>query len=62
MSVLPQSGEFLWDNVASLQQQGFNVEPSKGIVEAGHKRTITVTWTPHTGYKVRERDDFFKSY
>nr|XP_046252850.1 cilia- and flagella-associated protein 74 isoform X2 [Scatophagus argus] len=46
-----KSGEFLWDNVASLQQQGFSVEPSKGTVEAGHKRTITVTWTPRSGYK-----------
>lgn len=55
MSVLLQSGEFLWDNMASLQQQGFSVEPSKGIVEAGHKRTITVTWTPYSGYKVRKR-------
>lgn len=59
MSVLLQSGEFLWDNMASLQQQGFSVEPSKGIVEAGHKRTITVTWTPYSGYKVRKRWFFF---
>lgn len=49
----PQGGEFLWDNVASLQQQGFSVEPGKGTVEAGHKRTITVKWTPYSGYKVR---------
>lgn len=44
----------MWDNMASLQQQGFSVEPSKGIVEAGHKRTITITWAPHSGYKVRK--------
>ncbi|XP_070767007.1 cilia- and flagella-associated protein 74 [Enoplosus armatus] len=49
-----KSGEFHWDNVASLQQHGFNVEPSKGTVEAGHKHTITVTWTPPTGYKPYE--------
>ncbi|XP_070696380.1 cilia- and flagella-associated protein 74 [Pempheris klunzingeri] len=49
-----KSGEFHWDNVASLQQQGFSVEPSKGSVEVGHKRTITVTWTPHSGYKPYE--------
>lgn len=55
LSVFPQSGEFYWDNVASLQQQGFSVEPSKGTMEAGHKRTITVTWTPHSGYQVRKR-------
>ncbi|KAI3357114.1 hypothetical protein L3Q82_015582 [Scortum barcoo] len=46
-----KSGEFHWDNVASLQQQGFSVEPNKGTVEVGHKRTITVTWTPHSEYK-----------
>ncbi|KAM9350311.1 cilia- and flagella-associated protein 74 [Symphorus nematophorus] len=49
-----KNGEFLWDNVVSLQQQGFSVEPSKGTVEAGHKRTITVTWTPQSGYKPYE--------
>lgn len=54
MSALPQTAEFLWDDVVSLQQQGFSVEPSKDIVEPGHKCTITITWTPQTGYKVRE--------
>ncbi|CAB1417022.1 unnamed protein product [Pleuronectes platessa] len=42
-----KSGEFYLDNVASLQQQGFSIEPSKGTVEAGHTRTIKVTWIPH---------------
>ncbi|XP_040009856.1 cilia- and flagella-associated protein 74 isoform X3 [Xiphias gladius] len=49
-----KSGEFYWDNVASLQQQGFSVEPSKGTVEAGHKCTIRVTWAPQSGYKPYE--------
>ncbi|XP_056241792.1 cilia- and flagella-associated protein 74 isoform X1 [Seriola aureovittata] len=49
-----KSAEFYWDNVASLQQHGFSVDPSKGVVEAGHKRTITVTWTPQSGYKPYE--------
>lgn len=52
---LPQSAEFSWDTLASLQQQGFTVEPSKGTVEAGLKRTIRVTWSPQSGYKVRRR-------
>ncbi|XP_068454495.1 cilia- and flagella-associated protein 74 isoform X2 [Clinocottus analis] len=51
---IKKSGEFLWDNMASLQQLGFSVDPSKGTVESGHKRTITVTWTPHFGYKPYE--------
>lgn len=46
-----KNGEFLWDNVASLQQQGFSVEPSRGSVEPGHRCTITLTWTPQSGYK-----------
>ncbi|XP_040915235.1 cilia- and flagella-associated protein 74 [Toxotes jaculatrix] len=49
-----KSGEFYWDNVASLQQQGFSVEPSKGTVESGHKCTITVMWTPQSGHKPYE--------
>ncbi|XP_032377237.1 cilia- and flagella-associated protein 74 isoform X4 [Etheostoma spectabile] len=49
-----KSGEFYWDNAASLQQHGFIVEPTKGTVETGHKRTLTVTWTPHCGYKPYE--------
>ncbi|XP_053173341.1 cilia- and flagella-associated protein 74 [Scomber japonicus] len=46
--------EFHWDNVASLQQQGFSVEPSKGNVEPGHRCTITLKWTPQSGYKPYE--------
>ncbi|XP_069383318.1 cilia- and flagella-associated protein 74 isoform X2 [Paralichthys olivaceus] len=49
-----KSGEFYWENVASLQQQGFSIEPSKGTVEAGHTRTIRVTWSPQSGYKPYE--------
>ncbi|KAK5894290.1 hypothetical protein CesoFtcFv8_010998 [Champsocephalus esox] len=49
-----KSGEFHWENVVSLQQQGFTVEPSKGTVETGHKRTVTITWSPHSGYKPYE--------
>ncbi|XP_029910701.1 cilia- and flagella-associated protein 74 [Myripristis murdjan] len=55
-SMLPvkKSGEFHWDNVASLQQQGFTVEPSRGTVEAGQSCTITISWTAQSGYKVNE--------
>ncbi|KAM9752856.1 cilia- and flagella-associated protein 74 [Menidia menidia] len=51
MHTSKKSGEFYWDNVASLQQQGFAVEPIKGSVDAGQKRTTTITWTPQSGYK-----------
>ncbi|XP_077581620.1 cilia- and flagella-associated protein 74 [Stigmatopora nigra] len=43
--------EFQWDNLASLQQKGFNVDPSKINVEAGTKCTIKLTWTPQSGHK-----------
>ncbi|XP_035998411.1 cilia- and flagella-associated protein 74 [Fundulus heteroclitus] len=46
-----KSGEFYWDNVATLQQQGFQLEPVKGSVEAGHRRPVSITWTPQSGHK-----------
>ncbi|KAI5101538.1 cilia- and flagella-associated protein 74 isoform X1 [Silurus meridionalis] len=45
-----KNGEFLWENVTALRQQGFSVEPTEGRVDAGHRRTITVTWTPPAGH------------
>ncbi|KAI4895097.1 hypothetical protein NFI96_026229 [Prochilodus magdalenae] len=42
--------EFGWEDVATLQQHGFHVDPTKGSVDAGHRRTITVTWTPPAGH------------
>ncbi|KAK9515636.1 hypothetical protein VZT92_026264 [Zoarces viviparus] len=51
---IKKSGEFYWDNAPSLQQLGFSVEPRKGTVETDHTCTITVTWTPHNGYKPYE--------
>ncbi|KAM4738037.1 cilia- and flagella-associated protein 74 [Anableps anableps] len=46
-----KSGEFFWDELATLQQQGFQLEPVKGIVEAGHICPVTITWTPQKGCK-----------
>ncbi|XP_072537127.1 cilia- and flagella-associated protein 74 isoform X2 [Salminus brasiliensis] len=48
--VAKKNVEFIWENVAVLQQHGFNVDPTKGSVDAGHRRTITVTWTPSAGH------------
>ncbi|XP_053480675.1 cilia- and flagella-associated protein 74 isoform X3 [Ictalurus furcatus] len=45
-----KNGEFLWENVTGLQQHGFSVDPTKGSVDAGHRRTITVAWTPPAGH------------
>ncbi|XP_019718484.1 cilia- and flagella-associated protein 74 [Hippocampus comes] len=49
-----KGNDFNWDNMASLQQKGFNVEPSKGNVEAGNRRTIKLTWIPQSGHKPNE--------
>ncbi|XP_039732827.1 cilia- and flagella-associated protein 74 [Pteropus medius] len=42
----PQTVEFSLDNVANLQHHGFTVEPSKGFVERGQTKTISISWMP----------------
>ncbi|XP_036435612.1 LOW QUALITY PROTEIN: cilia- and flagella-associated protein 74 [Colossoma macropomum] len=46
--------DFLWENLAALQQHGFSVDPTKGSVDAGHRRSVTVTWTPPAGHLPNE--------
>ncbi|XP_060140144.1 cilia- and flagella-associated protein 74 isoform X1 [Globicephala melas] len=38
--------EFSLDSIASLQHKGFTIEPSKGSVERGQTKTISISWTP----------------
>lgn len=38
------------DGVPQLQQLGFTVDPQKGTLEPGTKKTITVSWTPSAGH------------
>ncbi|XP_060787631.1 cilia- and flagella-associated protein 74 [Neoarius graeffei] len=45
-----KNGEFLWENVTDLQKHGFHVDPTQGSVAAGHRCTITITWTPPAGH------------
>ncbi|XP_027868908.1 cilia- and flagella-associated protein 74 isoform X1 [Xiphophorus couchianus] len=49
-----KSGEFHWDDLAAVQQQGFQVEPAKGVVEAGSSCSVTITWMPQSIYKPLE--------
>ncbi|XP_075045701.1 cilia- and flagella-associated protein 74 isoform X2 [Mixophyes fleayi] len=42
--------EFTWDNVQLLQQKGFTLEPMKAVVDAGQRKTISVSWIPPAGY------------
>ncbi|XP_030619822.1 cilia- and flagella-associated protein 74 [Delphinapterus leucas] len=38
--------EFSLDSVVSLQHKGFTIEPSKGFVERGQTKTISISWMP----------------
>ncbi|XP_072831702.1 cilia- and flagella-associated protein 74 isoform X3 [Vicugna pacos] len=42
----PQMVEFSLDSIASLQHKGFTIEPSKGYVERGQTKTISISWVP----------------
>lgn len=44
------NGEFQFDNVQLITQKGFNIEPQKGMVEAGGLKPVTFTWTPPAGH------------
>ncbi|XP_041128788.1 cilia- and flagella-associated protein 74-like isoform X3 [Polyodon spathula] len=46
--------EFSLDNLNSLQQKGFNVDPGKGAVDPGQKKSITVTWAPPSGHDMTQ--------
>ncbi|XP_073441515.1 cilia- and flagella-associated protein 74 [Dendrobates tinctorius] len=41
--------EFVWDNVQFLQQKGFTIEPVKAVVDAGQRKTVSITWRPPAG-------------
>ncbi|XP_040314683.1 cilia- and flagella-associated protein 74 isoform X5 [Herpailurus yagouaroundi] len=38
--------EFSLDGAASLQHKGFTIEPSRGFVERGQTKTISISWLP----------------
>ncbi|XP_077009477.1 cilia- and flagella-associated protein 74-like isoform X2 [Tamandua tetradactyla] len=38
--------EFSVEGTAALQHKGFSMEPSRGAVERGQAKTITISWTP----------------
>ncbi|XP_064156962.1 cilia- and flagella-associated protein 74 isoform X2 [Anguilla rostrata] len=46
--------EFSWDGLPPLQERGFTVEPARGAVEPGTRRSITVTWAPPSGFSPQE--------
>ncbi|XP_028920216.1 cilia- and flagella-associated protein 74 isoform X3 [Ornithorhynchus anatinus] len=42
--------EFSLDSLPLLQQSGFTIDPTKGTVDRGQTRSITVTWLPPAGF------------
>ncbi|XP_073512979.1 cilia- and flagella-associated protein 74 isoform X2 [Phyllobates terribilis] len=49
LSSAKKNVEFVWDNVQLLQQKGFTIEPVKAAVEAGQRKTVSITWRPPAG-------------
>ncbi|MBN3301016.1 CFA74 protein, partial [Amia calva] len=47
--VAKKNVEFSWDNLPALQQKGFSVDPARGTVDPGQRKTITVMWVPPSG-------------
>ncbi|XP_069804053.1 cilia- and flagella-associated protein 74 isoform X2 [Dendropsophus ebraccatus] len=50
LSSTKKNVEFVWDSVPLLQQKGFTIEPSKAVVDAGQRKTVSITWRPPAGY------------
>ncbi|XP_053705397.1 cilia- and flagella-associated protein 74-like isoform X2 [Synchiropus splendidus] len=46
-----RGAEFILEDVESLEEQGFTVEPSRGSVAPGQSSIITITWTPQNQFK-----------
>lgn len=44
--------DFSLDSLASLQHKGFAIEPSRGSVERGQTRTLSVSWAPPADFDV----------
>ncbi|XP_012886885.1 PREDICTED: cilia- and flagella-associated protein 74 [Dipodomys ordii] len=41
-----KTGEFSLDSLTWLQHKGFTIEPSRGSVERGQTKTISISWVP----------------
>lgn len=41
-----QAVEFSLDSVPALQHKGFSIEPSRGVVERGQTKAISISWVP----------------
>merc|ERR1719210_1488491 len=41
-----KNGEYTFDSLAAINALGFNIDPVKGMLEAGTSKPVTITWTP----------------
>ncbi|XP_071146387.1 cilia- and flagella-associated protein 74-like isoform X1 [Mytilus edulis] len=48
------NGEFQFENVQAITSKGFNIDPQRGMVEAGNLKPVTVTWSPPPGHDPNE--------
>ncbi|XP_072587126.1 cilia- and flagella-associated protein 74 isoform X9 [Vulpes vulpes] len=51
-----KSVEFSLDSSTSLQHKGFTIEPSRGSVERGQTKTISISWMPPADFDVGATD------
>ncbi|XP_078498582.1 cilia- and flagella-associated protein 74 [Lissotriton helveticus] len=42
--------EFSWEGVPALELKGFTFDPVKGSVEAGQRKSISLSWSPPSGH------------
>ncbi|KFO31768.1 Putative protein KIAA1751 like protein [Fukomys damarensis] len=49
---LKKTVEFGLDGIAWLQHKGFSIEPSRGSVDRGQTKTISVSWAPPADFDV----------
>ncbi|CAG2192853.1 unnamed protein product [Mytilus edulis] len=49
-----KNGEFQFENVQAITSKGFNIDPQRGMVEAGNLKPVTVTWSPPPGHDPNE--------
>lgn len=55
-SSVPQTVEFSLEGGTALQHKGFTIEPSRGSVERGQTKTISISWMPPADFDVGATD------
>lgn len=53
-SALKKGGEFVFESSSQAVSKGFTIEPQKGFLEIGTKKSITISWTPPQGHNPQQ--------